>query len=37
MSYAAEEADKLGHTQIGTEHLLMGLMHGPDSGDSVVL
>ena len=31
MAYAAEEAEMLGHPHIGTEHLLMGLMHDPDS------
>jgi ATP-dependent Clp protease ATP-binding subunit ClpA len=37
MAHAAEEADKLGHTQIGTEHLLMGLMHDPDSRVTLLL
>jgi ATP-dependent Clp protease ATP-binding subunit ClpA len=37
MSYAAEEADMLGHPQIGTEHLLMGLMHDPDAPLTLLL
>jgi len=31
LQYAVEEADRLSHRQIGTEHLLLGLLHEEDS------
>jgi ATP-dependent Clp protease ATP-binding subunit ClpC len=37
MAYAAEEAEMLGHSHIGTEHLLMGVMHDPDSRVTLLL
>jgi ATP-dependent Clp protease ATP-binding subunit ClpA len=30
LAFAAEEADKLGHSGIGTEHLVLGLLREPD-------
>ncbi|MBS1821450.1 MAG: hypothetical protein JST61_05685 [Acidobacteria bacterium] len=31
LAYAAEEAERLGHSMIGTEHLFLGLLHDPGS------
>lgn len=31
LQFAADEADRLGHNHIGTEHLLLGLLSEPDS------
>ena len=31
LNLAAEEADRLGHRHIGTEHILLGLLHVEDS------
>lgn len=31
LSFAAQEADALGHQHIGTEHILLGLLHKQDS------
>ncbi len=30
LAYAAEEADRMAHTHIGTEHLFLGMLHEPD-------
>ena len=32
LAYAAEEAERLGHKHIGTEHLLLGLLRGAEAG-----
>jgi len=37
LNHAAEEADRLGHKHIGTEHLLLGLLRGENSRASVIL
>jgi len=37
LNHAAEEADRLGHKHIGTEHLLLGLVRGENSRASVIL
>jgi hypothetical protein len=31
LAYAAEEADRMAHRHIGTEHLFLGLLHEPES------
>ena len=31
LAYAAEEAERLGHQHIGTEHLFLGLLREPES------
>src|SRR2546421_4350656 len=31
LQYAMQEADRFGHTAIGSEHLLLGLLHENDS------
>jgi hypothetical protein len=31
LNFATEEADRLGHRNVGTEHLLLGILHLPDS------
>ena len=37
LHYTAEEADLLGHTTIGTEHLLLGLLHEQQSVAASIL
>ncbi len=37
LGYAAEEADKLGHSYIGTEHLLLALLRDPNTVAGSVL
>ena len=37
LQHAADEADSLKHSHIGTEHLLLGLLHHPESAAGVIL
>jgi ATP-dependent Clp protease ATP-binding subunit ClpC len=37
LNYAAEEADALGHSHIGTEHILLALLRVPESGGGALL
>jgi quinol monooxygenase YgiN len=37
LEHAAEEADGLRHNHIGTEHLLLGLLHQPESAAGAIL
>lgn len=37
LAYAAEEADRLNHPQIGTGHLFLGLLHEQDSNAARIL
>lgn len=37
LQHAAEEADGLHHTHIGSEHLLLGLLHQPESNAGAIL
>src|SRR6266581_3912743 len=37
LAFAAEEADRLGHRHIGTEHLLLGLLREKDGLAAVIL
>jgi ATP-dependent Clp protease ATP-binding subunit ClpA len=30
LAYAAEEADRIAHSHMGTEHLFLGMLHEPD-------
>jgi hypothetical protein len=36
LAYAAEEADSLGHPNIGTEHLFLGLLREPDGATAKI-
>jgi len=36
LAYGAEEAERLGHLHIGTEHLLLGLMREPTSASRIL-
>ena len=37
LAYAAEEAERLSHHMIGTEHLFLGLLREPESGAAQIL
>jgi ATP-dependent Clp protease ATP-binding subunit ClpC len=37
LTYAAEEADALGHSHIGSEHILLALLRVPESGGGAIL
>ena len=37
LAYGAEEAERLGHKHIGTDHLLLGLMREPSGLDEIFL
>ena len=37
LAYAAEEADRLSHHMIGTEHVFLGLLREPESGAAQIL
>jgi ATP-dependent Clp protease ATP-binding subunit ClpA len=37
LAYAAEEAERLGHKHIGTEHLVLGLLREPGCGAAKIL
>jgi ATP-dependent Clp protease ATP-binding subunit ClpC len=37
LAYAAQEADQMGHRSIGTEHLLLGIMHESQSSGALAL
>jgi ATP-dependent Clp protease ATP-binding subunit ClpC len=37
LTYTAEEADSLGHSDIGTEHILLALLRLPESGAGAIL
>ena len=37
LAYAAEEAERLGHQHIGTEHLFLGLLREPESNTGKML
>jgi ATP-dependent Clp protease ATP-binding subunit ClpC len=36
LAYAAEEAERLSHAHIGTQHLLLGLLHEPTSASTML-
>jgi ATP-dependent Clp protease ATP-binding subunit ClpC len=37
LTFTAEEADGLGHSDIGTEHILLALLRAPESGAGAIL